>query len=79
MTETVSTILTLFTILSYTTVTQNEEVDVYINDKKVAEHQPLTPQQKREQRRVEILNAAIARREQILLANNRAVSETQLR
>lgn len=78
MGETISTVLTIFTIFSYATVTQNEEVDVYLNNNKIAEHQPLTLQQKRELRREEIINNAIARREQILLANQRAVSETHL-
>ena len=70
--------LTIFTIFSYATVTQNDEVDVYLNNNKIAAHQPLTLQQKRELRREEIINNAIARREQILLANQRAVSETHL-
>ena len=78
MGETISTVLTIFTIFSYATVTQNEEVDVYLNNNKIVEHQPLTLQQKRELRREEIINNAIARREQILLANQRAVSETHL-
>lgn len=79
MPEALSTLGAILTVFSVVKFVQQEDVDVYINDKKVAEHQPLTPQQKREQRRIEILNEAIARREQILLANNQAISKTHTR
>jgi hypothetical protein len=81
MPETFSALLTIFTIFSYATVTQNEEVDVYLNGNKIAQHQqqPQTIQEKRQQRREEILAAAVARRDEILAANQRAISETYLR
>ena len=79
MPETFSALLTIFTIFSYATVTQNEEVDVYLNGNKIAQQQPQTVQEKRQQRRDEILDAAVARRDEILAANQRAISETYLR
>ena len=79
MPETFSALLTMFTIFSYATVTQNEEVDVYLNGNKIAQQQPQTIQEKRQQRRDEILDAAVARRDEILAANQRAISETYLR
>ena len=79
MPETFSALLTIFTIFSYATVTQNEEVDVYLNGNKIAQQQPQTIQEKRQQRRDEILDAAVARRDEILAANQRAISETYLR
>ena len=79
MPETFSALLTIFTIFSYATVTQNEEVDVYLNGNKIAQQQPQTIQEKRQQRRAEILDAAVARRDEILAANQRAISETYLR
>ena len=79
MPETFSALLTIFTIFSYATVTQNEEVDVYLNGNKIAQQQPQTIHEKRQQRRDEILDAAVARRDEILAANQRAISETYLR
>jgi hypothetical protein len=81
MPETFSALLTIFTIFSYATVAQNEEVDVYLNGNKITQHQqqPQTIQEKRQQRREEILAAAVARRDEILAANQRAISETYLR
>ena len=78
MPETFSALLTIFTIFSYATVTQNEEVDVYLNGNKIAQpqQQPQTVQEKRQQRREEILDAAVARRDEILAANQRAISQT---
>ena len=79
MPKTFSALLTIFTIFSYATVTQNEEVDVYLNGNKIAQQQPQNVQEKRQQRREEILDAAVARRDEILAANQRAISETYLR
>ena len=83
MPETFSALLTIFTIFSYATVAQNEEVDVYLNGNKIAQHQqqpqPQTIQEKRQQRREEILAAAVARRDEILAANQQAMSKTYLR
>lgn len=81
MTETVSTLLTILTLFSYATVSQNEEVDVYLNGNKIAQQEspPPTLQQQRQQRRDEILTAAIARRDEILASNQHARSNTHIR
>ena len=72
--STLGAILTVFSIVNYA---QDEDVSVYVNGNQVAQQEQL--QRKEKSRGEQIIQDAIERREQILLANQRAISTTHLR
>ena len=72
--STLGAVLTVFSVVQYV---QQDDVDVYVNGQHVAQQEQI--QRKEKTRGEQILDDAIARREQILLANQRVISQTQLR
>jgi hypothetical protein len=71
MGEAITTIASVITIFNFVNQVQEGEMDVYLNGKQIAEE--------RIERREEIIQDALERSEQILLANNRTISTTHLR
>ena len=71
MGEAITTIASVITIFNFVNQVQEGEMDVYLNGKQIVEE--------RIERREEIIQDALERSEQILLANNRAISITHLR
>jgi hypothetical protein len=71
MGEAITTIASVITIFNFVNQVQEGEMDVYLNGKQIVEE--------RIERREEIIQDAIDRSEQILLANNRTISTTHLR
>lgn len=77
MPEALQTIGAILTIVSVAQYAQDEDVNVYVNGNQVAQQQQTY---RREPSRGEqIIQEALERREQILLANQRAISTTHLR
>ena len=77
MPEALQTIGAILTIVSVAQYAQQEDVSVYVNGNQVAQQQE---QYRREPSRGEqIIQEALERREQILLANQQAISTTHLR
>ena len=77
MSEALQTLGAILTVISISQYAQEEDVSVYVNGNQVAHHEQT---QRREQTRGEqIIQEALERREQILLANQRAISTTHLR
>ena len=77
MPEALQTLGAILTIVSISQYAQQEEVNVYVNGQQVAQQEQ---QYRRESSRGEqIIQEALERREQILLANQRAISTTHLR
>jgi hypothetical protein len=77
MPEALQTLGAILTIVSISQYAQQEDVNVYVNGQQVA-------QQEQKYRRVpsrgeQIIQEALERREQILLANQRAIPTTHLR
>jgi uncharacterized protein (DUF427 family) len=66
MTEIVTTIASIITIFNFVHQVQNDEMDVFINGNQVAETTPAQIIQEGEQRREEILIAALEHRQRIL-------------
>ena len=77
MGEAISTLGAILTVFSVVKYAQQEDVDVYVNGQHVAQQEQT--QTKEKTRGEQIIQNAIARREQILLANQQAISETHLR
>ncbi|MEK9695999.1 MAG: hypothetical protein VW270_09550 [Candidatus Poseidoniales archaeon] len=71
MGEAITTIASVITIFNFVNQVQEGEMDVYLNGKQIVEE--------RIERREEIIQDALERSEQILLANNRTISTTHLR
>lgn len=69
--STLATVISLFTVVNYV---QDENVDVYLNGQQVAQKL----EQRRQDRRDDIINQAIERQQEILLANQRVISQTKL-
>lgn len=77
MPEALQTLGAILTVISITQYAQEEDVSVYVNGNQVAQQQQTY---RREPNRGEqIIQEALERREQILLANQRAISTTHLR
>lgn len=77
MPEALQTLGAILTIVSISQYAQQEDVNVYVNGNQVAQQQQTY---RREPSRGEqIIQEALERREQILLANQRAISTTHLR
>jgi uncharacterized protein (DUF427 family) len=66
MPEIVTTIASIITIFNFVHQVQNDEMDVFINGNQVAETTPAQIIQEGEQRREEILIAALEHRQRIL-------------
>ena len=66
MPELITTIASLITIVNFVQQVQDEEMDVYINGNKVAETTPAQIIEEGEQRRQEILIAALEHKQRIL-------------
>lgn len=77
MPEALSTLGAILTVFSVAQYVQQENIDVYVNGQQVAQQEQT--QRKEKTRGEQILENAIARREQILLANQQVVSQTNLR
>jgi hypothetical protein len=71
MGEAITTIASIITIFNFVGQVQDGEMSVYLNGNQIAEE--------RIERREEIIQDALKRSEQILLANNRTISTTHLR
>jgi len=77
MPEALQTIGAILTVISISQYAQQEDVNVYVNGNQVAHHEQ--PQRREPSRGEQIIQEALERREQILLANQRAISTTHLR
>ena len=66
MPEIITTIASIITIINFVQKVQDEEMDVYINGNKVAETTPAQIIEEGEQRRQQILVAALERKQIIL-------------
>ena len=79
MPEAITTLATVWSLISFANAVHNDEMDVYINGKQVAETTPAQIIQKGEERREQILLAAQEHRDRILLDHNqRILSQTNL-
>ena len=77
MSEALQTLGAILTVISISQYAQEDDVSVYVNGNQVAHHEQ--PQRREQTRGEQIIQEAIERREQILLANQRAISTTHLR
>jgi len=77
MSEAIQTLGAILTVISIAQYAQEDDVSVYVNGNQVAHHKQ--PQRREQTRGEQIIQEAIERREQILLANQRAISTTHLR
>lgn len=76
MPEALSTLATVMTIFSIATYAQDQNVDVYVNGNQIAQTEQHV---QRQTRRDQIINEALERQQQILLANQRTISQTHLK
>ena len=75
MAESLQIVASLFTIWAQSSIlSENKEYDRFKEDDKVIEHQI-----EMQQRRIEILEASMQRRDEILLSHSRVLSQTQLK
>jgi len=77
MPEALQTLGAILTVISISQYAQQEDVNVYVNGNQVAQQEQ--PYRREPSRGEQIIQDALERREQILLANQRAISTTQLR
>lgn len=76
MPEALTAVAAIFTIWAQSSVlAENGEFDRFKQEQPVEQHKNELERQRRQE---EILTAAVARREQILLANQRVISQTRL-
>ena len=77
MPEALQTLGAILTVISISQYAQQEDVNVYVNGNQVAQQEQ--PYRREPSRGEQIIQEALERREQILLANQRAISTTHLR
>jgi len=77
MPEALQTLGAILTVISISQYAQEEDTSVYVNGNQIAQQEQ--PQRREQSRGEQIIQNAIERREQILLANQRAISTTHLR
>jgi hypothetical protein len=77
MPEALQTLGAILTVISISQYAQEEDVSVYVNGNQVAQQEQ--PYRREPNRGEQIIQEALERREQILLANQRAISTTHLR
>ena len=77
MPEALQTLGAILTVISISQYAQQEDVNVYVNGNQVAQQEQ--PYRREPSRGEQIIQDALERREQILLANQRAISTSHLR
>lgn len=77
MAEALTVVASIFTIWAQSSIlAENKEFDRFKEEPVIEQHESEVEMQRRQ---IEILQAALDRREQILLANQRVISQTQLK
>ena len=71
MPEAITTLATVWSLMTFATAVHDGEIDLYLNGNKIAQEQ--------QERRKEIIEDAQERQHEILLASQRVLSQTTLR